>query len=176
MDNRSKCQKRATILWLSMLVVLANLMGCSYPQVLAEPYDPNGKSLNSAYSESDPHVAGRYLVFASDRGFSQDIYLYDLVERRLIDLPGLNALDMIASHPDVSVDGRYIVFAGNRQGETDIYLYDRSLRQLRNITRGLNTQVQHPMLNADASRIVFEANAKGQWDIFVYNRLGERIE
>jgi len=169
-------KKGPTVFWFSMLVVLGNLMGCSYPQVLAEPYDPNGKSLNSAYSESDPHVSGRYLVFASDRGFSQDIYLYDLVDRRLIDLPGLNSLDMIASHPDISADGRYIVFAGNRQGETDIYLYDRSLRQLRNLTGDLNTQVQNPMLNADGSRIVFEANAKGQWDIFVYNRRGERIE
>lgn len=169
-------KKGASIFGFSMLVVLTNLMGCSYPQVLAEPYDPNGKSLNSAYSESDPHVAGRYLVFASDRGFSQDIYLYDLVERRLVDLPGLNSLDMIASHADISIDGRYIVFAGNRQGETDIYLYDRSLRQLRNITGNLNTQVQNPRLNADGSLIVFEANAKGQWDIFVYNRLGERIE
>lgn len=169
-------KKGPSVVGFSMVVLLANLMGCSYPQVLAEPYDPNGKSLNSAYSESDPHVAGRYLVFSSDRGFSQDIYLYDLVERRLIDLPGLNSLDMIASHPDVSVDGRYIVFSGNRQGETDIYLYDRSLRQLRNITGNLNTQVQNPMLNADGSLIVFEANAKGQWDIFVYNRLGERIE
>lgn len=169
-------KKGPSVVWFSMLVVLGSLMGCSYPQVLAEPYDPNGKSLNSAYSESDPHVGGRYLVFASDRGFSQDIYLYDLVDRRLIDLPGLNSLDMIASHPDISVDGRYIVFSGNRQGETDIYLYDRSLRQLRNLTGNLNTQVQNPMLNADGSRIVFEANAKGQWDIFVYNRRGERIE
>ncbi len=158
------------------ILLLANVaIGCTYPRVLAEPYDPGGRSLNSTYSESLPRLSDRYLVFASDRGFSQDIYLYDLVERRLIDLPGLNSLDMIASHPDVSVDGRYIVFAGNRQGKTDIYLYDRSLRQLRNLTSNLNTQVQHPVLSADGSHIAFEANAKGQWDIFVYNRMGQRI-
>ncbi|MDJ1184134.1 TolB family protein [Roseofilum casamattae] len=161
--------------FLSLLVLASSLVGCSYPQVLAEPYDPGGRSINSAYTESHPHSAGRYVTFVSDRGLSQDIYLYDRVDRQLIDLPGLNSLDTIASHPDVSADGRYIVFAGNRQGKTDIYLYDRSLRQTRNLTGSLNTQVQNPVLNADGSRIAFEANAKGQWDIFVYNRLGERV-
>ena len=159
----------------SLLVLAANLAGCGYPQVLAEPYDPGGRSINSAYTESHPHVAGRYVAFVSDRGLSQDIHLYDRMDRQLVELPGLNSLDTIASHPDVSVDGRYIVFAGNRQGKTDIYLYDRSLRQVRNLTGNLNTQVQNPVLNADGSRIAFEANAKGQWDIFVYNRLGEKI-
>lgn len=146
-----------------------------YPRLLSEPFDRAGRSLNSPSADSDPEIAGRYIVFTSDRRFSQDVYLYDLIDKRLLELPGLNSLDAIASHPSVSADGRYIVFAASRQGRSDIYLYDRSIRQLRNLTSNLQTEVRNPSISADGSTIAFEANANGQWDIFVYDRSGRPL-
>lgn len=139
------------------------------------PPDPMGRGLNSDYDDVMPTITGRYVVFASDRKGSQDIYLYDLVERRLIDLLGLNALDSIASAPSISRDGRYVVFTGNRQGQIDVYLYDRQLRILRNLTETLNAEVRAPTISADGSTIAFASSANGQWDILLYNRAGEPL-
>ncbi|MGM9500303.1 TolB family protein [Desertifilum tharense IPPAS B-1220] len=164
------------VIVLSTLAMTSLLSGCvGYPRLLAEPFDPGGRSLNSISEDSSPRVAGRFVVLTSDRRFSQDVYLYDLQERRLVDLPGLNSLDAIASSPDVSEDGRYIVFAASRQGRSDIYIYDRSIRQLRNLTSDLQMTVRNPTLSADGSTIAFEADANGQWDIFVYDRSGRPI-
>lgn len=161
------------LLTLALTSVLSGCVG--YPRLLAEPFDPGGRSLNSTSEDASPRVAGRYVVLASDRRFSQDVYLYDLQERRLIDLPGLNSLDAIASRPGVSEDGRYIVFAASRQGRSDIYIYDRSIRQLRNLTSNLQMTVRNPTISADGSTIAFEADANGQWDVLVYNRSGQPL-
>ena len=166
--------KRFVFLWAVAVAGLLN--GCmGYPRVLNQPFDRGGWSLNSPAAESNPQIAGRYLVFTSDRRFSQDVYLYDVIDRRMIDLPGLNSLDAIAFHPSVSADGRYIVFAGSRQGRSDIYFYDRSMGQLRNLTSNLKTEVRNPDISADGTTIAFEANANGQWDIFVYDRSGRPL-
>jgi Tol biopolymer transport system component len=139
------------------------------------PFDPSGRSLNSPFADQSPQMAGRYMVFVSDRRGSQDIYLYDLTGQRLIDLPGLNALDMIASHPSVSADGKFIVFAGIRQGLSGIYLYNRDTRQLRNLTATLRAAVRNPSISADGRRIAFESSTNGQWDVVVYDRSGQPI-
>jgi Tol biopolymer transport system component len=153
----------------------AGLGGCTSPRLVNFPFDPNGRGLNSPAGEMAPAIAGRYIAFESDRQGSQDIYLYDTVERRLIDLPGLNALDMVESHPAVSDDGRYIVFDGKRQGRADIYLYDRDLRQLRNLTASLQASVRNPTISANGAAIAFEASNGGQWDIVMVNRQGQPI-
>jgi hypothetical protein len=97
----------------------------SSASLLDFPFDPAGRSLNSPASELTPQAAGRYIVFVSDRRGSQDVYLYDTTDRRLIDLPGLNSLNAIASHPAISQDGKTIVFAASREGRSGIYLYNR---------------------------------------------------
>jgi len=71
-------------------------------QLMEFPFDAGGRSLNSSAAELQPRIADRFLVFVSDRRGSQDIFLFDAVDRQLIDLPGLNSLDAIASHPDIS--------------------------------------------------------------------------
>jgi Tol biopolymer transport system component len=79
------------------------LSGCGgYPRLLSYPFDAGGRSLNSPASELTPKIAGRYIVFTSDRFGGQDVYLFDAADRNLINLPGLNSFDAIASHPDVS--------------------------------------------------------------------------
>lgn len=112
----------------------------------------------------------------SDRNGSQDVYLFNAQKRQLIDLPGLNSLDEVASHPSISEDGRYIVFATSRQGKSNIYLYDRQNQQKRSLTENLQAEVRNPMINADGDLVVFEIAQDGQWDIMIYNRAGNPID
>ena len=165
-------------LFLSAAVALAGLLtGCTGAMRLLDfPFDPGGRSLNSPASELTPYVAGRYIVFVSDRRGSQDVYLYDATDRRLIDLPGLNALNAIASHPAITEDGRTIVFAATRQGRSAIYLYNRETRQLRNLTENLQAEVRNPTISADGSTIAFESSENGRWGIVVYDRSGKPLD
>ncbi|WP_036533077.1 TolB family protein [Neosynechococcus sphagnicola] len=162
---------------ISLLLAIAALLGSctSAPRLLSFPFDAAGRSLNSPFMEATPRMAGRFLVFVSDRRGSQDIYLFDAVERRLVDLPGLNALDLLATSPAVSADGRTIVFVGSRQGQSDLYLYNRDTTQLQNLTDNLPAQVSDPTISADGSTIAFAASINGQWDILVYNRFGQPL-
>lgn len=154
-------------------ILLSSCTG--YPRLLTYPVDPGGRSLNSLGSELEPHISKRYIVFTTDRQGSQDVYMFDTVTRSLVDLPGLNSFDTIASHPAVSNDGRYIVLAGNRQGRAAVFFYDRETRQLRNLTANFQAEVRNPTMSADGSRIAFESSVNGQWDILVYNRSGQPL-
>ncbi len=170
--------KKRHPLTLTLLLSLTTLLGgCTGAgQLLNFPFDPiGGQSLNSMGSDLSPAVSGRYLAFASDRRGSQDIYLFDLTTRRLVDVPGLNALDMLAADPAVAEDGQTIVFTGSRQGRTGIYLYDRTTRQLRLLTSGLEAEVRHPSISADGRTIAFQAAINGQWDVLVYDRNGRPL-
>ncbi len=162
--------------FIPLLINLLLLSGCSgYSGIVNYPFDPGGRSLNSSASELNPQIAGRYIVFTSDRRGSQDVYMFDTLTRNLVDLPGLNSFDAIASHPSVSENGRYIVFAASRQGRGAIFLYDRETRQLRNLTENLPAEVRNPIISADGSRIAFETTVNGQWDIWVYDRSGRKL-
>jgi len=160
-----------------LVIALAGLLSScgGYPRLLSYPFDPGGRSLNSPASELSPQTTSRYIVFTSDRFGSQDVYLFDAVNRSLIDLPGLNSFDVIASDPDVSENGRFIVFTASRQGRLGIFFYDRETRQLRNLTANLQAEVRNPTISADGSRIAFESSANGQWDILVYDRFGRPL-
>ena len=95
--------------------------------------------------------------------------------RNLINLPGLNSFDAIASHSSVSQNARYIVFAASRSGRSNIFLYDNETRQSRNLTGNLPAEVRNPTISADGNRIAFEYTLNGQWDILVYDRFGRRL-
>jgi len=163
-------------IFILMFACSSLLTGCfGYPRLLSYPFDPGGRSLNSLASELNPQIAGRYIVFTTDRRGSQDVYLFDRITSNLVDLPGLNSLDAIASHPSVSEDGRYIVFAASRQGRSAILLYDRETHQSRNLTTNLQAEVRNPTISADGSTIAFESTNNGQWDILVYDRFGQPL-
>lgn len=154
------------------LVLVSLLTGCfGSPRFL----NANGRGLNSPYNDIAAAVSGRYVAFASDRNGSQDIYLFDIFDRRLVPLPNLNRLDMLASDPAVSENGRYITFAGSRDGRLDIYVYDRTIQQVRVLTRNLQAEVGNPTLSADGQIIAFEINVNGQWDVAVYDRTGRPL-
>ncbi len=163
-------------IFIPLFASLSLLSGCGgYPRLLSYPFDPGGRSLNSTASELSPRISGRFIVFTSDRRGSQDVYMFDMATRNLVDLPGLNSFDAIASHPSVSDDGRYIVFAASRQGRTGIFVYDIETRQSRNLTGNLQAEVRNPTISADGSRVAFEYSNNGQWDILVYNRAGQPL-
>lgn len=164
--------------WLFPFVIAVfSLSACSvYPRSQPLPFDANEGNINSPAAEVEPQMSDRYIVFTSDRRGRQNIYLFDLVERRLIDLPGLNSLDTAVSHPAISQNGRYIVFTSIRQGKSAIALYDRNTRVLRNLTANLQTAVRHPSISADGSTIAFESTINGQWDILVYDQFGRSLK
>ncbi|ERT05791.1 putative wD40-like Beta Propeller protein [Lyngbya aestuarii BL J] len=93
----------------------------------------------------------------------------------MIDLPGLNRLDMIASAPLISREGQYIAFQGTRGKQSDIYLYNRETRQLRNLTQNLQAEVRNPTMSGEGGMVAFESSVNGQWDILVYNRYGQPL-
>ncbi|MGV2830070.1 TolB family protein [Myxosarcina sp. GI1(2024)] len=159
-----------------LTISLGLIGGCGgYPRLLNFPFDTRGRSLNSPALEVQPQISSQFIVFVSDRNGSQDIYLYDAQQRRLVDLPTLNSFDEVAANPSISEDGRYIVFTLSRQGRSDIYIYDRTTLVKRNLTANLQAQVRNPSISADGSRITFEIAADGQWDIAVYNRSGQPL-
>lgn len=163
--------------YLPILIVAIALGGCGgYPRVIDLPFDNGGESPNSPALELTPEVRSRYIVFASDRRGSQDIYLYDRAAGELVPLPGLNALDAIASQPSVSEDGNYIAFENTRRGVSDIYLYVRETRVLRNLTANLSADVRNPTISADGSTIAYQANTNGRWDLFVSDRQGQLLD
>ena len=162
---------------LSTAALCGLLTSCtSSVRLLDFPFDSGGRSLNSSASELTPNVSRRYIVFVSDRRGSPDVFLYDANTSNLIDLPGLNSLDAIATHPAITEDGKLIVFAATRQGRSAIYLYNRETRQLRNLTVNLPAEVRHPTISADGSRIAFESSQNGRWEIVVYDRSGKPLD
>jgi Tol biopolymer transport system component len=98
------------------------------------------------------------------------VYLYDLQQRRLISLPGLNQPGSMQSQADISGDGRYIVYYSEQLGKSDIYMYDRSTATSKNLTRNFLGEVRHPSISADGRFVAFEGNRSGQWDIEIYDR------
>jgi Tol biopolymer transport system component len=161
---------------LSLILLTSLLSSCAgYPRLLNFPFDPGGRGLNSRASELNPQIADGYIVFVSDRNGSQDIYVYDAKNRRLIDLIGLNSLNVISSAPSISEDGRYVVFAASFKGQSSIYLYERETQQKRNLTENLQAEVRNPTISADGSTIAFEVGRDGQWDILVVDRSGKPL-
>ena len=128
--------------------------------------------VKSVFDENNPNLSanGRYLIFSSNRDSSHNIYLYDLQERRILALPGLNSEQFSASQPAISQNGRFIVFVSNRLGKSEVFLYDRETRRLDNISRGNPGDVRNPTISGDGGIIGYETNALGQWDIEVYIR------
>jgi beta propeller repeat protein len=160
----------------TVIVSVSLLGGCvGYPRVINFPFDSSGRGLNSIASDLSPSISGEYITFVSDRNGSQDVYLYDAKNRRLIDLPGLNAFNEVASNPSVSENGLTIVFSSSIGGKTRIYLYDRQTQQKRSLTENVNGEVRNPSISADGSKIAFEVAEDGQWDLLIYDSFGNQL-
>ena len=154
------------------------ISGCREPGYITPPVVSLGSSLNTKAAEIQPHFShdGHYLVFSSDRSSSRNVLLYDVRNRRLLTLPGLNHLQSMQSQPDISADGRYIVYVSEQLGKSDIFLYDRIARESKNITRSSIGRVRNPTISGNGRFIAFESDRSGQWDIEIYDRgLGTQL-
>ena len=143
----------------------AVLWGCGGNRPLPSTAALSG--VKSVFDENNPNLSanGRYLIFSSNRDSSHNIYLYDLQDRRILTLPGLNSEQFSASQPAISQNGRFIVFISNRLGKSEVFLYDRETRRLDNISRGNPGDVRNPSISGDGGIIAYETNALGQWDV-----------
>ena len=148
------------------------LTACQNAQFVTPPADPLGNNLNSLHSEKNPRLSddGRYLIFSSDRQQQRRIFLYDLSQRKLLPLPGLNQPNIFYDQPDISRNGRFIVYTSEQEGKTNVYLYDRQTFQTNNLTRAYVGQVRNPTISGDGRWIAFEGDRTGQWDIEVIDR------
>ena len=162
---------------ISALLAIA-LSSCRESGYITPPVVSLGSSLNSKAAEIQPHFShdGHYLVFSSDRQKSRNVFLYDMRNRRLLPLPGLNQLQSMQSQPAISADGRYIVYVSEQLGKPDIFFYDRITRESKNITKNFLGQVRNPTISGNGRFIAFEGNRSGQWDLEIYDRgLGTQL-
>ena len=133
--------------------------------------------LNSPYTDEQPALSGdgRFVAFVSNRGNTRQVMMYDLRDRRFVELPLLNRRDAIAESPSLSYTGRYLVYVASDRGRPEIELYDRVTRQIQVLTSGYRGWVRNPSVSPDGRYIVFETGRRGQWDIEAIDR-GPNIE
>lgn len=153
-------------------VLAIALFGCRESGYVTPPVVSLGSSLNTKTAEIQPNFShdGRYMVFSSDRKKSRNVFLYDIRNRRLLPLPGLNQIQSMQSQPDISADGRYIVYVSEQSGKTDVFWYDRIARESKNLTRNLRGRVRNPTISGNGRFIAFESDRSGQWNIEIYDR------
>ena len=164
------------LLTIKIVLISILLTSCSnYPRLLSFPFADNNQSFNTRSAELNPYVAGSYITFISDRNGSQDVYLFDAKTRRLINLPGLNAFNEVASSPSISEDGRYLVFLVLAQQKSGLYLYDRTTQQKRPIITDTDQEIRNPMISSNGEKITFEIANDGQWDIAVTDIRGKML-
>jgi|CryBogDrversion2_11_1035321.scaffolds.fasta_scaffold29180_2 Tol biopolymer transport system component len=162
-------RKNLLVLYTSLITLVTGCGG--YPSIISLPYDYRGTSINSAAIESFPQIAPPFIVFVSDRNGMQSVYLYNSQNKRLVDLPGLNFIDAIASSPTITEDGRYIAFVANRNGRSSIYFYDRQTKQRRNLTENVEAEVRNPSISSNGKQLAYEIARNGHWEIEIINPL-----
>jgi Tol biopolymer transport system component len=155
-------------LWLVIATFCLSLTtGCRSVSI---PQGPS--SLNSRYHDQEPSLSGdgKLLAFISNRDGKSRIYIYNLEQKTLVNLPGLNIGDAIAQTPSLSYTGRYITYLSSIQGRPDLILYDRATRQSELLTRNYRSWIRNPQISPDGRYIVFETSRRGQWDLEVLDR------
>lgn len=156
--------------------ILLSLMGlvvsCSSSNLPGQPV-----TLNSRYTDEQPALSGngRFIAFVSDRNGSRQLMMFDLQQRRFVDLPRLNRPNAIAENPSLSYTGRYIAYIATDMGTPAIELYDRVMSRPQILTMGYRGWIKNPHISPDGRYIVFETSRRGQWDVEVFDR-GSNIE
>jgi len=123
---------------------------------------------------------GKFCVFASElENESSKIFVYDMVEKKLVTPPKLNASQGAQLHPTVNSSGTLIAFAAwDKQGASqrwDLMLYDIAGMKFLD-TPNLNTSKfdeRMPAMSAHGRWLAFVSNHKdnvGSTDIYLYDR------
>ena len=160
------------IIKLASAIAILSLLGCESSRYITPATQTINATLNSSSAEGHSSLShdGRYLIYQSDRNGKRSIFLYDLLRRRLISLPGLNQPGSMQSQGDISADGKYIVYVSEQLGKTDIFLYSRLTAKSKNLTRNFIGEVRNPSISGNGRFVSFEGNRTGQWDIEIYDR------
>jgi Tol biopolymer transport system component len=144
--------------------------GCN-SALLITPQIPVG-GLNSFAADGSPAYSGdgRYLAFSSDRSSRRSIYLFDLQERKLVNLPNLNRRDSSQDQPALNEDGRFIAYVSTERGKSDVMVYDRLSNRSELLTANVRGTVRNPTIRGDGRKVAFETNQSGQWKIALVER------
>lgn len=152
----------------------------------------NGKvlgSIDTANLRSDhrPSLShdGRLCAFASElENQTGRILLWDVKDKKLIDLPGINDSPNALFTPGLSGDGKLLAFgAWNRPGGSqrwDLFCYDITAKKLIDLPY-LNTapyDERMPAFSGDGRFLAFTSNAKGGvglTDIYLYDRRESKV-
>ncbi len=126
---------------------------------------------------TDPDFSpdGRQVVFTSDQDGNEEIYLYDIKERKLKRLTNYPRQDY---SPSFSPDGSEIVFVSNMDDQYKWEIYKMSLKNLK--PRRLTSNIYwdgFPRYSDDGKSITFSSKRNGSEDIYIMssNGTGEKI-
>jgi Tol biopolymer transport system component len=127
---------------------------------------------NSRYNDEDPALSGdgNYLAFTSSRSGGQQLFFYDLRQRRFLPLPGLNRVNVVLSAPSLSFSGRYIAYLTSQYGRVELEVYDRITQRQQLLTWGYRGWVKAPSISPDGRYVAVETSRHGQWDIELFDR------
>lgn len=122
---------------------------------------------------SSPDISsdGKLIVFSGFDGSGEDIYLYDLLEKKLKKLTDDIFYD---AEPRISPDNRYIYFVSTRNKssiysqDTDIYRYDLLTGEITKFI-DIGGEEQDPFISRDGRYLLFVSTIDGVRNIFVYN-------
>ncbi len=144
------------------------LSGCASVLPLSGDYS----RLNSRFSDTEPALSGngRYLAMVTNRGGRQDLALYDIEQKRFLEIPRLNRRNALVESPSLSRSARYIAYVVSERGRPEIALYDRITQRRQMLTTGFRGPVRNPSISPDGRYVAFESGRHGQWDIEVFDR------
>jgi Tol biopolymer transport system component len=146
-------------------------------------------SIEAVNQRSDYHPSlshdGRYCAFASEvENQTGRIQLWDLKEKKLVELATLNDTPHAQLHPSLSGDGKLLAFAAwYRPGATqrwDLFLYDVPGKRFLDLPN-LNTAAfdeRMPAFNGNGRWLAFTSNAKGgvgATDVYLYDRHARKV-
>jgi Tol biopolymer transport system component len=146
-------------------------------------------SIDTVNNRSDSHPSlsldGRLCAFASEiENQTSRILLWNLAEKKLVDLPVLNSSPNAQIHPALSGDGKLLAFAAwNRPGGSqrwDIPLYDVTAKKFLD-QPSLNTAAfdeRMPSLCGTGRYLAYTSNARGgagSTDVYLFDRAENKV-
>ncbi len=145
--------------------------------------------VDTVNQRSDHHPSlshdGRYCAFSSElENQVGKILLWDLKEKKLVDLPSLNDSPNGQLRPSLSGDGKLLTFAAWNRPKAGtrwhVMLYDTTEKKFADVpglNQGANDQ-RMPAISGDGKWIAYTTNAReglGQTDIFLFDREQKKV-